>query len=354
MKEKILLCLLLILAFACKKENKAIQSLRSNNYFDPNPPISIEFVPGSKEEVMTADKSWEKRILNYFSIVRKDNDWQMWYEAFDENAIHDDLSNLCYAYSKDGKNWIKPDFSYYRLNNKGTNILIKGAFNKGIHAPFVFKNTNANQPYLMTALSFNLDNGTASLYGYTSNDGLKWKNKRIVSHDHLDTQNSFTQVGSTLTFFTRFWTGLTASNGFRAIGRMQTDTSWNMLQENKILLTADPTTEYKHIYNNAMCKISDSLYLFFPSQYNDSNLELRVSLAYGKSTDKIYFINNDVTESLTQGTPYKSIYVVPGAFTTGEPDTYWIYYFATNFKHGQSGSANLSSYYRVKFKIKYK
>ena len=127
-----------------------------------NPPVKR---PGA---ILRGDKPWDAFRLIFFSIAEDDGVYKMWYQAFDKDQWGGGTPRMCYATSRDGLNWEKPNLGLVEYEgSKDNNILLE---NKKLGFVFIDPNAKPEQRYKM-------------VYGYqatghtrvgTSADGVQW------------------------------------------------------------------------------------------------------------------------------------------------------------------------------------
>lgn len=168
-------------------------------------------VPTKKEVVMTADAPWEAGGINYSHVFKDGDTYKMYYlchyraiDNIDERDLEGvnpekttvQISNtyICYAESKDGLHWVKPNLGLCMCNgSKENNVILRsidlpepGDFFDNF---FAFKDTNPNckDSERYKALAYcNL----YKLAGWVSADGLHWTKKAVFDLDgHFDTLN---------------------------------------------------------------------------------------------------------------------------------------------------------------------
>ena len=84
-----------------------------------NPPVK------RPEPILRSDKPWDAFRLIFFSVAEDDGLVKMWYQAFDGDQWGGGTSRLCYAISKDGLHWEKPNLGLVEYNgSKDNNILL--------------------------------------------------------------------------------------------------------------------------------------------------------------------------------------------------------------------------------------
>lgn len=94
----------------------------------------VEFEKPSLDPVIPPDKPWEG-MIGWTSCYRnpENEKYQLWYQAYQPNRTEDKSLRcvVCYAESRDGIRWIKPDlelFPYYEFGK--SNIVLVGAGGK--------------------------------------------------------------------------------------------------------------------------------------------------------------------------------------------------------------------------------
>src|SRR6187431_187873 len=83
--------------------------------------------PTPKEMVLTADKPWEGNTSAYYTILRDGETYRMYYRGanWDEKAkkaTHREVT--CYAESKDGIAWTKPELGLFEFNGSKANNIV--------------------------------------------------------------------------------------------------------------------------------------------------------------------------------------------------------------------------------------
>ena len=81
--------------------------------------------PRAEEVIFQRDKPWETRSLDTPCIVRDSDLYRMWYRADQgsRSERRESGSWLCYAESKDGVHWTKPELGLFEFNGSKKNIL---------------------------------------------------------------------------------------------------------------------------------------------------------------------------------------------------------------------------------------
>ena len=131
--------------------------------------------PVAREIVITHDEPWEGSGSGYHTIFKDGEIFRMYYKAWqlsvDENGLtlpHELYA--CYAESKDGLFWVKPNLGLYEFNGSTqNNIVWKG---NGAHDFTPFRDTNPDCPQdeLYKAVGY----GDHNLWAFASPDGIHW------------------------------------------------------------------------------------------------------------------------------------------------------------------------------------
>ncbi|MDD9865948.1 MAG: hypothetical protein OXS32_06365, partial [Verrucomicrobiales bacterium] len=102
-------------------------------------------LPEPKEVVLTTDAPWEGNTCAYYSIFRDGDLFRMYYrgshwDTAKKKATHREVT--CYAESRDGVNWVKPNLGLFEFNgSKDNNIVLDGL---GTHCFVAFKDESPN------------------------------------------------------------------------------------------------------------------------------------------------------------------------------------------------------------------
>jgi hypothetical protein len=323
------------------------------------PPIKTD------ELLLTSDKPWESVTLNWFTvledkgIVDTQAKYRMWYEAYDVKGwpTSDDTS-FCYAESRDGIHWTKPELSLCPYGDHAqTNILFRqvgaGDAKSRVHGASVFIDPKAAPNERFKAISQGIfANYTPPhhIAGMYSPDGLTWTryDKPIVDI-FADSQ------------YSGFWDkslrkyviyGRVAGRG-RAIGRHESsDFSSFDGPLTRVLQVDDRDPADSDFYNPAAMKypFAPGVYLMFPSlfEHRPDTLDIRLSVSRDginwtrPQQDKPY-IPLGKAGSFDSG----SLYMGQGMIRVGEE--LWMYYSGSPLKHAEVELENISPSTQRKF-----
>ncbi|MGI9242547.1 MAG: hypothetical protein ACR2RV_17245 [Verrucomicrobiales bacterium] len=188
-------------------DNYIIGALRggANRHMFEMTPATIE----TKDVAMTYDADWEGPWCRYAKYIQEGGVIKAWYMGHHTYQWNEDRKihggRLCYAVSKDGRTFQKPNLGLYNwLGSKSNNVLFDDVTFKAkdgngwiaAHQFNPFIDTNPAAPPSARYKGFSGQGhhcGKTGLYTYTSADGIRWKiasDGPIVSSEYsLDSCN---------------------------------------------------------------------------------------------------------------------------------------------------------------------
>ena len=156
--------------------------------------------PERREIALVHDAPWEGNGCGYHTVFKDGDIYRMYYKAW-HISLGGDVTNpvvICYAESKDGIQWIKPDLGLVEFNGSTkNNIILNKIHNYGCHdfSPFIDTNSDVapDQKYKAVGYVVGLKEHYG-LYGFVSADGIHWQlvqDDFIIKEDGwvFDTQN---------------------------------------------------------------------------------------------------------------------------------------------------------------------
>jgi hypothetical protein len=314
--------------------------------------LTVKVLSRSATPVLKADKPWENFCVNLATVVRVGDEWRMWYESYDQDYKSDNDAYYCYATSKDGANWAKPNLGLVEYKgNKNNNIMIAAAPLGGMSGGMFFVDAAAPEAerYKMNFvrmlkvppnMSFGDNNPDWRILGAVSADGIHWQMRDEPLLTRLaDTQNVCFRDGDIYRLYCRMWRTDGRGGGDtrrRVVGYPESKTFGNFPSPRQILQADEHDPDDMDFYNSATAKLRDDLYLIFPSAFTHGNDLVIPQVA--ASRDGVNFVRlNDRKPILPLGAGFdsKGIYVCPGATPGEKPNTWWIYYAGFDFKHGE-------------------
>ena len=151
--------------------------------------------PQKRDIVMVFDKPWEGNATDFFTIVKDDGFYRMYYEVW---GLNDKPLNImvCYAESRDGIHWEKPDLGIVEYNGNKNNNIIIGKIPDNFT---VMKDENPDCPPEMKYKALSsvreidyIDGNKRNMLAlWVSSDGIHFERHSIISKGYAyDTQNS--------------------------------------------------------------------------------------------------------------------------------------------------------------------
>ncbi|OYZ31869.1 MAG: hypothetical protein B7X86_07585 [Sphingobacteriales bacterium 17-39-43] len=289
-------------------------------------------VPG--EIVLKHDAPWEGNSSVYHSVFKDGEIYRMYYRGsqIDIDSVAKKISGshpifFCYAESKDGINWVKPNLGLYEYKgSKKNNIILANTNFKdlqlkvGDNASF-FKDENPNALPSEKYKAFVMSSKPHGLLPFKSADGIHWEpmhNMPVITNGAFDSQNiGFwdSEIGAYRAYwryFQRFTTKDTGSLylGVRAI---RTATSKDFINwENQTDLKYE-SSPHEQLYTNQIFPYyrAPQLLVGFPNRYIEREwspsmyalpevkhrqLRSKISMRYGTGlTDALFMSSRNGT-----------------------------------------------------------
>lgn len=203
--------------------------------------------PEPRELVFTADKSWEGNTSAYFTLFQDGERYRMYYRGAHWNETTKKASHrevTCYAESRDGIHWIRPELGLFEFDgSKQNNIIWDGP---GTHnfTPFLDMNPACARDARYKALA----GGSSGLIPYKSSDGIHWEKLNetpVITKGAFDSQNL------------AFWDAYSGTyreyhRQFRSIRDIMTGTSMDFLHWSDPSFIVVAGAPRQHLYTNAV------------------------------------------------------------------------------------------------------
>ena len=169
----------------------ARQLLIDEAFFDRAENVRLRLHAARKTGEMTLkrERPWESATINWFTVmedpgvVDREAKYRMWYECYDvEGWPTADDTSFCYAESRDGIHWTKPELGLFEYQgSKKNNILFRqigeGVGQSRVHGTRVFNDAAAPPEARYKAVSQGIWQGKTpphTIAGMFSADGMKW------------------------------------------------------------------------------------------------------------------------------------------------------------------------------------
>lgn len=320
--------------FACSKEN--VDNL---NKLDRDvPPFLIEVLEKSEEPLLVGDKPWETYTIGYSMVLNVRGKYEMWYEAFSLETSRDDFgSYLCYAYSDDGVNWIKPELGKVSYNGSfSNNILFDGKAVNGIHGPFVYFDRGV---FFLVVNQIVRNQGSPQylISIAESIDGINWSPFEPILEYYSDTQNSLIKYRNRLQLFLRSWIGGVIV-GERAVARSKSI-------GNSIKAFEQPSFVFRNsferdVYSSGAVNFENKVLICFTSKYKKFEDQVDLSLVFSLDGEN-YFTSIIQPDWKRDDFSWdsRSIYASPSLIKESD-STYFLYYTGSDRRHNQIKTPN--------------
>ncbi len=146
--------------------------------------------PVPREAVITFDEPWEGNTSGYYTVFRDNRKFRMYYRGshFDLETKKGTGQRACYAESRDGIDWQKPELGLFEFEgSKKNNIVWDGP---GSHNFSPFKDANPKCAPDARYKALGRDKG--GLIAFKSPDGIRWsliQKEPVITKGAFDSQN---------------------------------------------------------------------------------------------------------------------------------------------------------------------
>lgn len=289
-------------------------------------------VPG--EIVLKHDAPWEGNSSVYHSVFKDGDIYRMYYRGSQIGI--DSVANkitaphpifFCYAESKDGINWVKPNLGLfeYKGSKKNNIILANTSFADlklivGDNASF-FKDENPNALPSEKYKAFVMSDKPFGLMAFKSTDGIRWEpmhNKPVITDGAFDSQNiGFwdSEIGAYRAYWRYFhpFTAKDTKSLYTGIRSVRTATSKDFIHwENQANLKYE-SSPHEQLYTNQIFPYyrAPQLLVGFPNRYIEREwspsmyalpevkhrqLRSKISMRYGTGlTDALFMSSHNGT-----------------------------------------------------------
>jgi len=296
------------------------------------------------EPLLRAERPHEDMCLNFTTVLRVDDQWRMWYAAYDHGYRDDNDAYLCYAASPDGAHWDRPNLGIVAYGGNTTNnILIDGRKAGGMHGMTVFldETAPAAERFKMVFARGETIPGNGFgwyVYGATSVDGIEWHIRATpLLQKNSDSQTVCFRDGDLYRLYVRQWsTGV--FQGTRIVGYSESPSFDHFPDPVQILAPDAQDPADLHFYNSAATKLREGLCVMFPSGFYTGNQTVRPHMAVSRDGRNFERVSHEAVVPLGASGAFdsKSIYVAPGALPGESPNTWWFYYAGYDTGHDET------------------
>jgi len=225
--------------------------------------------PVPREVVLVTDKPWEGNTCAYYTIFQDGDRYRMYYRGshFDEQtrkSAHPEV--VCYAESRDGILWTKPELGLCEFAGSKANNIIWSAQGGHNFAPFKDANPACLPEARYKALAGGDGGAKHGLYAFQSADGLRWsliRDEPVITKGAFDSQNlAFWDPQAKL--YREF------HRQFRGVRDIMTGTSSDFLSWTEPVFLEYPDAPQEHLYTNAIryYERAPQLLIGFPTRFH--------------------------------------------------------------------------------------
>ena len=150
--------------------------------------------PTEREVAIVHDQPWEGNACLYHTVFEDGDLYRMYYRGWHfvigETTLSASHEVVCYAESKDGIHWTKPELGLVEFNGSKANNIIWDGIGSLAFSPF--KDANPNCPPEAKYKALGLGGGKHGLYAFRSADGIHWSlmsQEPVITEGAFDSQN---------------------------------------------------------------------------------------------------------------------------------------------------------------------
>ena len=201
--------------------------------------------PKDEGPVFYFDKPWEGAFSLYATILKENDLYRAYYRGIPHSGNDGNANEVtCYAQSKDGIHWEKPNLKIHRHNGSLENNIILADAAPVTHnfCPFLDTNPKSSQAQKYKAIGGSAKSG---LIAYVSADGINWKKLKeesIIQKGDFDSQNLVFWSESENCYLCYFRKSF---NGFRSVSR---STSTDFINWTEPVPMTYGDTPLEHLY----------------------------------------------------------------------------------------------------------
>jgi hypothetical protein len=226
--------------------------------------------PVPREVAIATDRPWEGNACNYITVFHDGDKYRIYYRGADvlytadgSRETHREVT--CYAESKDGVHWSKPDLGLFEFNgSKANNIVWDGV---GTHNFAPFRDGNPRCSAAARYKAFGTGGGKRGMYAFQSADALRWS---LMSQDPVITKGAFDSQNL------GFWDSVRGEyreyhRDFRNGRDIRTGTSKDFLTWTEPVFLQYAPGRVSELYTNQVIPYyrAPHLFLGFPTRYTD-------------------------------------------------------------------------------------
>jgi hypothetical protein len=147
--------------------------------------------PQPQEIAIRHDAPWEGNVCFYHTVFQDGDLYRMYYRGahYDESQKKIEHQVVCYAQSRDGIEWEKPELGLVEFAGSKNNNIVWDGLGSHNFSPCLDTNPNAAERQRYKALA---SKGMEGLYAFGSLDGIHWQllqDEPVITQGKFDSQN---------------------------------------------------------------------------------------------------------------------------------------------------------------------
>jgi len=243
--------------------------------------------PIAREVAIVFDAPWEGNTSAYPTVFRDGDGYRMYYRGshYDEKSEKHNRQVVCYAESKEGIHWTKPELGIVEFNGSKKNNIVWDGIGSHNFAPFKDANPNCKPDEKYKALA-----SDKKLHAFRSPDGIHWsllRDKPVITKGAFDSQNLafWDSVRNRYVDFHR---------GFRkGVRDIMTCTSSDFLDWTEPVWLEYPGAPREHLYTNQITPYYRAQHIFmgFPKRFMPSRK--MAQHRHGGVSDGVFMTSRD-------------------------------------------------------------
>ena len=224
--------------------------------------------PTAQEVALSHDKPWEGNTCGYHTIFKDGELYRMYYRGWghDENQRQLHPAFVCYAESRDGISWKRPNLGIIDFEGSKENNIVLDEFGTHNFVPFKDSNPGCVSEARYKAVARGMGDDSLKLFAFQSGDGIHWKlmqEEAIITEGAFDSQNLafWDTVNDTYRCYFRDF-----RDGFRDI---KVAVSKDFINWSKPQWLDDGDAPQQHLYTNQIQPYyrAPRIFLGFPTRY---------------------------------------------------------------------------------------
>jgi hypothetical protein len=201
--------------------------------------------------VLMFDRPWEGSFCGYVTVLLDGAVYRMYYRGLPiDGRDGSEAETTCYAESRDGVRWEKPDLNLHRVHGTTRNNVVLAGSAPFSHnfSPFLDKRPGVPAAERMKAMAGTVESG---LFVFASADGIRWRKWRetpVLTDGAFDSQNVafWSDAEQCYVAFFRTWT----RGGFKGYRTISKSTSPDLVKWTApVMMTFEPSVE-EHLYTS--------------------------------------------------------------------------------------------------------